>query len=433
MAPRERDSWRRLRFVIDQARAWSEAEHGGLRAYLAWAAAQSAETSRVAESVLPESDVDSVRIMTIHAAKGLEFPMVVLSGMTAQPRKPGGVQLFWKDDGYAVRALEGSGDGRLPGAGAARRADERATSGCGCSTSARHERATTLWCPCTGAARRRPTRRKLADAGAAGADAVELERGETTPPSRGQVSQVGTPPLEYAAWLDGVRAAADASRRRPSISASGLEGTDPDALQDVPGGSAVAPDSDVAPDRVAPDTEVAAGLAKGTRDVEAVRPGGREGTAPPSGVPSTACCRQSTWPTGHALEDAVAAQCVAEGVVDFEPLVAALVRSALDSEVVQRAAAREHWRESYVGIVQDDGTVLEGIVDLIYREDDGSLVIVDYKTDDVPDSALASRVAYYAPQLGAYADLLASATDTSAPAKMLLFARPAGEAVAQLC
>ena len=51
--PRTRDAWRRLRFVIDQARAWSESEHGGLRAYLAWAAAQSAEASRVAESVLP--------------------------------------------------------------------------------------------------------------------------------------------------------------------------------------------------------------------------------------------------------------------------------------------------------------------------------------------------------------------------------------------
>jgi ATP-dependent helicase/nuclease subunit A len=38
--PRARDVWRRLRFVIDQARAWSEAEHGGLRAYLTWAERQ---------------------------------------------------------------------------------------------------------------------------------------------------------------------------------------------------------------------------------------------------------------------------------------------------------------------------------------------------------------------------------------------------------
>ena len=106
-SPRTRDAWRRLRFVIDQARAWSESEHGGLRAYLAWAAAQSSEGSRVAESVLPETDVDSVRIMTVHAAKGLEFPMVVLSGMSSAPNRGRGVQLLWTDDDFAVKVGNG--------------------------------------------------------------------------------------------------------------------------------------------------------------------------------------------------------------------------------------------------------------------------------------------------------------------------------------
>lgn len=32
-SPRYRETWRRLRFVVDQARAWSEAEHGSLREY----------------------------------------------------------------------------------------------------------------------------------------------------------------------------------------------------------------------------------------------------------------------------------------------------------------------------------------------------------------------------------------------------------------
>ena len=33
---RPRDVWRRLRFVIDQARAWTEATGGDLREYLRW-------------------------------------------------------------------------------------------------------------------------------------------------------------------------------------------------------------------------------------------------------------------------------------------------------------------------------------------------------------------------------------------------------------
>jgi len=126
------------------------------------------------------------------------------------------------------------------------------------------------------------------------------------------------------------------------------------------------------------------------------------------------------------LADAVAAQCVAEGVLEFEPLVTSLVQSALGSDTVKRAARSEHWRESYVGMEQEDGTILEGFVDLIYREEDGSLVIVDYKTDDTPDDAISLRAAYYAPQLAAYRAMLAADTGTSPGASVLVFARPQG-------
>ena len=84
---RPRDVWRRLRFVIDQARAWSEATNGSLRQYLRWVELQSSEGARVSESVLPETDDDAVRIMTIHAAKGLEFPITIVSGMSTAPRR----------------------------------------------------------------------------------------------------------------------------------------------------------------------------------------------------------------------------------------------------------------------------------------------------------------------------------------------------------
>ena len=171
-----------------------------------------------------------------------------------------------------------------------------------------------------------------------------------------------------------------------------------------------------------PDEEVAAGLAKGARDVE--QPAwakGRYGSAIGRAVHGV--LQSIDLRTGAGLQDAVAAQCLAEGVVEFTELVTALARSALTHEVVQRAAEREHWRESYVGTVQEDGRVLEGFVDLIYREDDGSLVIVDYKTDDIPDAAIPARTAYYQPQLDAYRQILDTVAEIDLAEARLVFLR----------
>ena len=87
---RFRDVARRVRFLVDQARAFADAVGGTLRDYLAWAELQGAEGARVVEAVLPETDDDAVRIMTIHGAKGLEFPIVVCSGMTTAAQRRAG-------------------------------------------------------------------------------------------------------------------------------------------------------------------------------------------------------------------------------------------------------------------------------------------------------------------------------------------------------
>ena len=100
---RFRDVARRVRFLVDQARAFQEAAGGRLRDYLAWAELQGAEGARVVETVLPETDDDAVRIMTVHGAKGLEFPIVVASGMTtAAQNRRGGVQVLFPPSGVAT-------------------------------------------------------------------------------------------------------------------------------------------------------------------------------------------------------------------------------------------------------------------------------------------------------------------------------------------
>ena len=123
---------------------------------------------------------------------------------------------------------------------------------------------------------------------------------------------------------------------------------------------------------------------------------------------STASSRSSISRPAAGLHDAVRAQVLAEGILELEDVVTQLVHSALASDLVKRAAARHHWREIYVGAPRPDGTLVEGIIDLLYREDDGSLVVVDYKTDVVTSDTLDAKVAFYRPQLEAYREMLAT-------------------------
>jgi ATP-dependent helicase/nuclease subunit A len=135
--------------------------------------------------------------------------------------------------------------------------------------------------------------------------------------------------------------------------------------------------------------------------------------------------------TGAGIGAAVRAQVVAEAIPELEDVVEQLVRSALASEVVRHAATRRHWRETYVGAPGPDGVLVEGIVDLLYEEDDKTLVVVDYKTDVVRPDTLDDKVAFYAPQLGAYREMLTAATGRQVTAK-LLFLHPQGSYLADL-
>jgi ATP-dependent exoDNAse (exonuclease V) beta subunit len=490
--PRARDSWRRLRFVIDQARAWSETERGGLRAYLAWAARQADETSRVAEAILPETDVDAVRIMTVHAAKGLEFPMVVLSGMSSMPQNRPGVRLLWPPQGgYEIKLskyLETNDFQNAAPVDEQMDALERRRLLYVAATRARDHLVVSLHRKAVGKeAVVRTNAQLLVDAGALGAPGAVGMPADESVVHRGRRAPEVRPPPDWESWLAGITAARNASRRPAAISASGLEGTEPavvfaaarssaGAMADMlhgsgtAGGDGSAGDSEMVdaarfqgppddartatagngppigaedvPDATElphteevpgatelPDAEVVAGRAKGPRDLE-LPPWtkGRYGTAVGRAVHAVLQSVDLAGAVPAGRQEAIAAQCLAEGVLEYADVVAGLVGSALASPVVARAAARPHWRETWVATTQSDGIVLEGIVDLLYREDDGSLVIVDYKTDAVPAGALPARSGYYRPQLAAYATALRAATDARVTGT-LLFLHPTSAAV----
>ena len=51
------------------------------------------ENARSVETILSEDDDDSVQLMTIHAAKGLEFPIAIIAGLPLQARQENGVRV----------------------------------------------------------------------------------------------------------------------------------------------------------------------------------------------------------------------------------------------------------------------------------------------------------------------------------------------------
>lgn len=331
---RARDTWRRLRFVIDQARAWSEASQGGLRAYLAWAAFQGEEGSRVAEAVLPESDADSVRIMTVHAAKGLEFPIVILSGMSSQRRPRSGVSLLWTATGYEVRTGKAAETEQFD---IAYPVDERMGD---------LEHIRLLYVAATRARDHlvlslHRTEKKSKTSALVLAEALPEGFDEEHPPleigpvDHPLIPQVAPPP-PFEQW----QARAESARENATTvlvhSASGLEGTAPELV-------------------LAEATEQQQGAAKGQRDAE-LPPWskGRYGSAIGRAMHGVLQIVDLAAGAGTSeFTAAVETQSVAEGVVDQSDLVAALAASSLNSHVARRAPTREHWRETFVGTVEN--------------------------------------------------------------------------------
>jgi ATP-dependent helicase/nuclease subunit A len=399
---RRREIWRRIRFVVDQARAWSEAGGTGLRPYLDWARRQAAEGARVAEVVLPETDDDAVRIMTVHAAKGLEFPIVVMSGLSTRPRSAArGATVLWTDDSFEVKATKDVTTERFDDA---LDVDEQLSY---------HERVRLLYVAATRAqdhlivslhrTRNCPEPEPRATSGELLAWAARAADQVTLGPRAGAASDLAMAPIaagavpfaDFDAWAtERARALATAGRRR-TVAATAL------AAGPLPNDP---------------------GLAKDARDLD-LPPWnkGRYGTAVGRAV--HAVLQSVDLGTGEGLDAAAAAQAAAEGVLDRRDIIATLCRSALASPAVRAAARSPHWREVYVA-VPVAGTLLEGYVDLLYRTADG-LVVVDYKTDHVPtEEALAHRLAHYRRQAAAYAVAVEGVTQEPVVRAVFVFCRP---------
>ncbi|HET9608156.1 MAG TPA: UvrD-helicase domain-containing protein [Acidimicrobiales bacterium] len=422
---RARDLWRRVRFVVDQARAWTDATNGTLRQYLAWIRQQTAEGARVSEAVLPETDDDAVRIMTIHAAKGLEFPVTIVSGLSTLPmRQRAGAEVLWPPGQPCIIRV-----GRTVVSEAFeawKPIDEQMS---------HDERIRLLYVACTRAqdhlivSLHRKTRNEPdTEAKLTSAELFARALGDRLPALPSIAAEPPVPPphdavgdtaaapdiaasdddelMPFDEWRRQRDQALAASERPRTIAATAL--TDdgrPDAVHDP-------------------------GLDKRPRDLD-LPPWqkGRYGSAIGRAVHGVMQTVDLAVPAGgpsREIDDAIAAQAAAEGVIGHEPHIRSLVEAALASPTVVEAAGSPHWRELYVGVPLAGGRTLEGYVDLLYRRPDG-LVVVDYKTGPAGvDTDLDPLVERYRLQGAAYALAIGEATGDPVVDMVFVFLTPGG-------
>jgi len=410
--PDHRDVWRRLRFVVDQARTWADAGGRGVRRYLAWAHRQAVD-GRVAETILPETDHDAVRVMTVHASKGLEFPITFVAGLTTKRQGKRGVGVVWHPDGEHW-ALSGRGDDGtydefedldIQMDDAERRrllyvACTRAVDHLVVSLHRNRDDATV-----TGALSTAPDKLTSAELlwAAGTADVPNVIVDATAPRATMNSEQPSAPAEATVPGDDAIPTSDDVEVWRSELA---------DTFARASVRSAIAATRLADEVRMLSEQELTddAGLDKHPVNID-LPPWqrGRYGTSIGRAVHGT--LQFCDLATGDDIDPLAASQCAAEGILGSERSVAALARSALAAPIVQSVAAgAEHWRELFIAAPVGE-RVLEGYIDLLVRTPDG-LVIVDYKTDRWSGPVQTQeRIGRYRTQLASYGAALEATLD----------------------
>ncbi len=77
-----------LRMLVEKAAHFEETSHNGLSGFLGYVEAMKESRSSEAEAKIIGEGEDVVRVMTVHKSKGLEFPVVIMTGAGKKMNKP---------------------------------------------------------------------------------------------------------------------------------------------------------------------------------------------------------------------------------------------------------------------------------------------------------------------------------------------------------
>lgn len=376
--PRFRDAWRRVRWLVDNARAFTESGGRGLHDWLHLIEVLSADGANATEICIDEQDDDAVQILTVHSSKGLEFPLVLLANLSSESKGSSTrEQILWGPDGPEVsirKDLATSGFAALASAEEVFAAHERVRLMYVAATRARDY----LVLPLHHKAGSKAT--WAADLWQRRDDMNDIWVEATPPPLHASPLPVSEPQhlpetqitgsAEHAQWIQARSAAIQRAAQPLAVSPTQLTTT-----------------LDLAPsdDRT---------------DLAVPKRHGRGGTA--LGRAVHAVLQQVDILDQSDLDALATAQAAADGFTERSAEIARLARHALASPTVAEAAHHPHQREMYVA-VPIGGRILEGFIDLLVDSPHG-LTVVDYKTAlNATSEQIAERAEAYEPQAVAYA------------------------------
>lgn len=379
--------WNRLAWVRAKALALVQEGETEIPAFLS--ALQGSDQSNMAESPVPEADEDAVRIMTVHASKGLEFKSVIVLGFGAYRTRS--LDMISVQAGELM--LKIGGGASTPGIQVHSQAQKREE---------RLERDRLLYVAMTRA------RDQVA---------ISAWRKKAPEKSTAEFEDLAMSLPDLIQSIDPI-GPVDANPS-PIVARYGvhtrelLDQTDFREPRSTP--------SQLARERL--------GSSEDDPDLD-----GDEPTGDPEFIPVAS---KSSTAFGLGLhqfmervsltqfDPEVADEIVPRLRLDRDELLP-VVRRAWESPPVRRAAvAKNCLREAYFGAMQA-GKVLEGVLDLVFQNPDGSIEVVDYKSDRVTsETEVDAKMADgYARQGRAYADLVEASLGQRPVHVWFVFVRP---------